>query len=71
MSMKKKKKCYFTEHGIKHVDFRDTHLLRQFIDPHGKILPRRKTGLCARYHRMVSRAIKLSRYMALMPYIRQ
>lgn len=68
---KKEKGCYFTEHGIKQVDCRDTHLLERFIDARGKVLARKRTGLCAKYHRKVEQAVKRARYMALMPYIRQ
>ena len=66
-----KKTCYFTKHNIVYVDYRDTHLLNKFINPHGKILSRRRTGLCAKYHRKVAKAIKNARYMALLPYIKQ
>ena len=72
--MKKKEdnqQCYFTKHNISHVDYRDVHLLERFINPHGKVLPRRRSGLCARYQRKVKKAIKNARYMALMPYIKK
>lgn len=65
------KKCYFLSNGIRYVDYRNVHLLNQFLDAYGKVMPRKKTGLCARYHRQVERAIKRARYMALLPYIRQ
>ena len=67
--MNKKKKCYFIANGITHVDYRDTHLLEKFTNTHGKLLTRKKTGLCAQYHRKVACAIKRARYMALMSYI--
>ena len=35
---------------------------------HGKILPRRMTGTCSRHMRMLTRAIKRARVMALLPY---
>lgn len=63
--------CYFTKHDIKHVDYRDVHLLDRFVDSHGKVLSRKRSGLCARYHRLVTEAIKRARYMMLMPYVRQ
>ena len=63
--------CYFTKYNIQHVDYRDVHLLARFINPHGKMLSRRRSGLCAKYQRKVRRAIKNARYMALMPYIKK
>ena len=68
---KREKTCYFTKNNIKHVDYRDVHLLSNFINPHGKILSRKRSGLCAKYQRRVKKAIKNARYMALMPYIKK
>lgn len=63
--------CYFTKHDIKHIDYRDVHLLSKFINAHGKIMPRKRTGLSAKCQRKLEKAIKNARYMALMPYIKQ
>lgn len=63
--------CYFTKHDIQHVDYRDVHLLDRFVNQYGKILSRRRSGLCAKYQRKVKKAIKNARYMALMPYIKK
>ncbi|MFH1578040.1 MAG: 30S ribosomal protein S18, partial [Candidatus Omnitrophota bacterium] len=35
-----------------------------------KIVSRRSSGNCARHQRMVARAIKQSRFVALLPYTR-
>lgn len=67
----KKPKCYFLSHGIAHVDYRDVHLLDRFLDPHGRVLARRRTGLSAKYHRRITQAVKRARFMALLPYVRQ
>ena len=68
---KKETTCYFTKNKVQHVDYRDVHLLDRFINPHGKVLSRRRSGLCAKYQRKVKKAIKNARYMALMPYIKK
>jgi small subunit ribosomal protein S18 len=34
----------------------------------GKIRPRRQTGTCAKHQRQLSRAIKRSRHVALLPF---
>ncbi|WP_082232006.1 30S ribosomal protein S18 [Halobacillus massiliensis] len=65
---KRKKVCFFTANGITHIDYKDTDLLRRFISDRGKILPRRVTGTSAKYQRKLTRAIKRSRQMALLPY---
>jgi small subunit ribosomal protein S18 len=66
---KRRKVCYFTSNGITHIDYKDVDLLRKFVSERGKILPRRVTGTNAKYQRKLTAAIKLSRQMALLPYV--
>ena len=40
-----KKVCYFTKNNIKYIDYKDVELLKKFISPNGKIIPRRVTGI--------------------------
>lgn len=65
---KRRKVCYFTVNNITHIDYKDVDLLRRFISERGKILPRRVTGTCAKYQRQLTKAIKRSRQMAMLPY---
>lgn len=65
---RRKKMCYFTANKIKEIDFKDIGLLRKFIMENGKIVPSRITGTKARYQRQLSNAIKLARFVALLPY---
>ena len=65
-----KKQSFFKQHGLKHIDYKDTVILEQFIDMHGRIVPRWKTGLSAGEQSRVARAVKRARYMALLPYVR-
>ncbi len=65
---RRKKMCYFTANKIKDVDYKDVNLLRKFIMENGKIVPSRITGTKAGYQRKLARAVKLARYLALLPY---
>lgn len=65
---RRKKFCYFTTNKIKEVDYKDVNLLKKFITESGKIVPSRITGTKAIYQRQLSKAIKLARYLALLPY---
>ena len=67
--MGRKKVCYFTKNNIKTIDYKDVDLLKKFISPNGKIIPRRVTGTSAKYQRMLDVAIKRARQMALLPYV--
>ncbi|MBI2004574.1 30S ribosomal protein S18 [Patescibacteria group bacterium] len=51
------------------IDYKDIETLKRFLNPHGKIMPRRRTGLSAANQRALSQAIKRARYLALLPYI--
>ena len=51
-----------------HVDYKDVDLLQDFVSRSGRILPRRKTGTCAKHQRMVAKAVKRARHLALLPY---
>lgn len=48
------------------LDYKNINLLRQFVTEHGRILPRKYTGLPAHYQRQLNRAIKRARHMLLM-----
>ncbi len=52
----------------KTVNWKDAELLRNFLSEQAKILPRKKTSLCAKHQRRVSQAIKRARIMGLMPF---
>ncbi|WP_327430583.1 MULTISPECIES: 30S ribosomal protein S18 [unclassified Streptomyces] len=54
--------------GITYIDYKDTDLLRKFVSDRGKIRSRRVTRVAAQQQRMLARAIKNAREMALLPY---
>lgn len=53
---------------IKYFDYKDTEVLKQYLNPHGRILSRRRTGLTAKLQRRIEEAIKRARFMGLLPY---
>ena len=60
-----------TQNDIRHVDYKDVDLLKQFVNPHGRIMTRKRTGLTAKQQRAVEAAVKRARYMGLLPYIQK
>jgi small subunit ribosomal protein S18 len=48
-------------------DYRNYEQLRRYVNAQGKILPRRRSGLSAKNQRLVARAIKRARHLALLP----
>ena len=65
---RKRKFCKFKAEKIDYIDYKDVDLLRGFIPERGKIAPRRQTGTSAKFQRMLAKAIKRARHMALLPY---
>ena len=63
-----KKRCRFTQEGFTDIDYKDLELLKDYITETGKIVPRRVTGTRAIFQRKLSKAVKLARYLALLPY---
>lgn len=55
--------------GKTYIDYKDTESLRKMLSGNGKINARKRTGADAMQQRMLARAIKRARYMALLPYV--
>lgn len=65
---RRKKYCRFTAEGTQEIDYKDLATLHNYIMESGRIVPSRITGTGAKYQRMLAKAIKLARYLALLPY---
>jgi len=66
--MAKSKTCEFCSLGAIDIDYRQIELLKRYIGVWGKILPRSKTGVCAKHQRKLATAIKRARHLALLPF---
>lgn len=60
---------YFNAQGIKFIDYKDVEILKKFIDPHGRIISRRRTKVSAKNQRLLTIAVKRARFMGLLPFI--
>ena len=59
------KSCPFCETRVRFIDYKDDRMLGRFITDHGKILPSRLSGVCARHQRQLSTAVKRARLIAV------
>ena len=66
---RKRRKCRLCVDQVESVDYKDTNLLKHYMDTQGKIMPRKATKLCAKHQRMVAKAIKQARNISLLPYV--
>lgn len=64
----RKKVCSFCVDKVTAIDYKEFNKLGRFLTERGKILPRRISGNCARHQRMLTRAIKRARNIALLPF---
>ncbi|PIR79940.1 MAG: 30S ribosomal protein S18 [Candidatus Levybacteria bacterium CG10_big_fil_rev_8_21_14_0_10_35_13] len=62
------KNCYFCLEK-KSPEFSDIQTLNRFITERGKIIPRSRSGLCAKHQKKLAREIKYSRHLALLPFM--
>jgi small subunit ribosomal protein S18 len=65
---RRRKVCRFCTDKIKRLDYKESDGLKRSLSDRGKILPRRKTGTCAKHQRRLVVAIKRARHLALLPY---
>ena len=68
MAFRRKKFCAFKAKNIQEIDYKDVDTLKDYIMESGRMVPSRITGISAKYQRQLSRAVKLARYLALLPY---
>ena len=65
----RRKSCPFAGPNAPTIDYKDLKLMGRFISERGKIVPSRITAVSAKKQRVLSKAIKRARYLALMPYV--
>ena len=63
------KQCFFTQNNIKYIDYKDVEILKKFLNPHARLLSRKKTGVTAKNQRKLAEAVKRARFMALLPFV--
>lgn len=63
------KQCFFKQHNIEHIDYKDTEILKKFLNPHARIIGKKRTDVSATNQRKLAMAVKRARFMALLPYV--
>lgn len=63
------RRCPFMAAGWKKIDYKDIETIRRFITEKGKILPRRITGVSAKFQRLLAQAVKQARYIGILPFV--
>jgi len=61
------KVCPFCTGEMEIMEYHDGRMLRRFISDTAKILPRRRTGVCAKHQRRLATTVKRARTLAIIP----
>ena len=64
-----KVRCRFCRAKIEELDYKDLATLKKMITGQGKLYSRKRSGNCAQHQRSAKNAVKLARFMGLIPYI--
>ncbi|MFA6000342.1 MAG: 30S ribosomal protein S18 [Candidatus Paceibacterota bacterium] len=63
------KQDYFSANNIKHIDYKDIEILKKFLNPNGKIVSHKRSGVTAKNQRQLASAIKNARFLGLLPFV--
>lgn len=55
---------------LDYIDYKDVDLLKTFVDIYGRIVPRRYLGVPVKKQKELARAIKRSRVMGLLQFVK-
>ncbi len=62
------KKCQFCKDKTV-PSYKDSSVLKRYLTERGKILPRLRSGICAKHQRRLAQSIKHARHLALLPFV--
>jgi len=63
------KQDYFSSNNIKHIDYKDIEILKKFLNPNGKIMSHKRTGVTSKNQRQLALAVKRARFLGLLPFV--
>lgn len=61
--------CFFCVHKEVLIDYKNTDVLRRFVSSFGKIVARKRNGVCAGHQRELAQEIKRARIIGLLPFV--
>ena len=64
----RRKVCQFCVDKVDGIDYKDADKLKRLLSDRFMIEARRKTGVCSKHQRLLSRAVKRARQLTLIPF---
>ncbi len=68
---KRSRGCPLSDIDNNEIDYKNVELLSRFISERGRIMPSRISSISAKKQRILAKAIKRARMLALMPFVVQ
>ena len=60
-----KKNLNISNDELLKIDYKNSHMLKKFINENGKIIPQRVTNVSRSLHTKITKSIKQARYLSL------
>ena len=60
-----RKNLNITNEELMKIDYKNTQILKKFVNDNGKIIPQRVTNMSRSIHSKITKAIKQARYLSL------
>jgi small subunit ribosomal protein S18 len=60
---------YFSANNIKYIDYKNVEILKKFLNPSGKIVNHKRSGVTSKNQRALAAAVKHARFLGLLPFV--
>ncbi len=59
----------FYGENVEYIDYKDFKTLQRYVNSVGKLESRKRTGASMKHQRLLARAVKRARHIALLPFV--
>jgi small subunit ribosomal protein S18 len=63
------KQNFLSQNKVTYIDYKDIDVIKKFVNPHGRLIARKRTGVSANHQRQLANALKRARFLGLMPFV--
>jgi small subunit ribosomal protein S18 len=63
------KQNFLSQNKVTYIDYKDIDVIKKFVNPHGRLIARKRTSVSANHQRQLANALKRARFLGLMPFV--
>ena len=63
------KQNFLSQNKVTYIDYKDIEVIKKFVNPHGRLIARKRTSVSANHQRQLANALKRARFLGLMPFV--